>query len=230
MAKSIYPSHRIVRASRGRFVNGVYSPARRTLSTQTTSRPRQRTSVVPPRSSAYPINVVKVRPRHIYINEVPAIDVTRVPTIPEAVEFEDTRQLAVVNKPQATVVKNTLDDPMIWVDPPAFEKILPQKLPREKISSPTRQPQANVSAIMRMPPRDIEEIETFPPLISHIVRKKYSRFSRCVENLRWWLLHPGRLELLLWVSVTIVLIICTSLLMIFLAARLGYITFGSQLP
>jgi hypothetical protein len=247
MAKSIYPSHRVARAYGGHFLTSVYSPGRRSLSTRTVPRRRQSPSAVPPRASAYPSKVAHIRPRYIYLNEVPAIDVTRVPTAPQSIADEPTQHIAVAQRSHTAALRNTLDDPMLSLRQPVFsgrdlpparvsmplakeeqpKLSMPQVKPPAKSAVPWMKEQRNLHAIIQARPRDIEEIDTFPPLISHIVRKKANRLSRFGESVRWWLLHPGRLELLLWIGVTIILIFCTSLLLIFFAARLGYITFGA---
>ncbi|GER89281.1 hypothetical protein KDW_34430 [Dictyobacter vulcani] len=46
-----------------------------------------------------------------------------------------------------------------------------------------------------------------------------------IEGLRWWLVHPGRLEFLLWLLGTMLLLCVTVLFTVLLLSNLGYLTF-----
>jgi hypothetical protein len=181
MKKSIYPEDRIMRTYGGRFL------------------PRSpHVSAIPRRASAHPVDVARVRPRYSRINEIPIIDVTRIPTAPQLVSKKVVKQ-------------------------PEFSSLSVSENLR---GGKTVQAYRASYPVVRARPRDITEIETFPPLISHALGKKPFRLMQLVERLRWWLVCPGRLEFLLWLGGTVVLICLTSLFIVFLVMSMGYIVPG----
>ncbi len=59
-------------------------------------------------------------------------------------------------------------------------------------------------------------------------RRKSSPSLNPVERLRWWLLYPGRIEFLLWLSGTIVLVAITFLLLFATTLSVGWLNIGSM--
>jgi len=242
MTRSIYPAEKRIRAHGGRFLTGKYTPARRSpgLPVVHAATRRAPTSfAIPHRASAYPANIVRVHSRYTYINdcqgEAPSIDVTRVPTLPRnpSVPVATTATVATVvsaesimrssnrlagrakkgelglNQPLEIEKEQTLQH-QAYIDKTGIYKALK----RPALTASER------SLVTARPP-DVSEIETFPPLLTHIEVKK--RFQP-VEQIRWWLLQPGRLEFLLWLCGTIILIGVTSCMILFICISLGYIS------
>ena len=65
-------------------------------------------------------------------------------------------------------------------------------------------------------------------LIANAVRKKKRRTSTLdpLDRVRWWLLHPGRIEFMLWIFGTILLIIVTCSFLLLTASSLNWLTPG----
>jgi hypothetical protein len=104
----------------------------------------------------------------------------------------------------------------------------PAQLPTVKrsfsSSSSSQQALALARPVVRAQPRDIGEINTYPPLLSTTPAVRRGLW-RPLDALRWWLLAPGRLEIIIWIIGVIVLLIVTALLVWFFAVSWRYCLF-----
>ncbi len=213
MSKSSRPDRKGFRDS-GRFIQGEYSPARRTPPTTT----------IPPRASAYPTDVVKVRPRYprTYVGTgILERDVTRIPTMPptaaiwqyETPQYEAESSLSSLSLAisEATRVHNPSIDELDTSPPPLDFHTLGGR---------------NRSAKRKYPPTASQEIDrtkikTTPEFVGQQEASGVS-ISSPFDQFRWWLLLPGRIELLLWICGTVLLLCVTGFLVFMLAISTGF--------
>lgn len=73
----------------------------------------------------------------------------------------------------------------------------------------------------KVPPRAETQLWSatrFPSGVGQMTRREEFSIERCFDNIRWWLLSPGRLEFLLWFIGAIVLVCLTSVFLLVLLA------------
>ncbi len=206
------------------FVLGEYSPARR--SAVAALKPSQ--ASIPPRASAYPLDVVKVRPRYprVYTDKgVEEQDVTRIPTMPPAAavwqyetpHYEAESSLSSLSLAVSKVIKATkptnvhtpeIDE--IDTTPPAQSAILIEDKNRECRDEYVF---AHTLKIGRVEKNEVAA-GSLQELLHVPTRHPFDRF-------RWWLLVPGRIELILWICGAVILIGITGLLIFILAVSMG---------
>jgi len=98
----------------------------------------------------------------------------------------------------------------------------PAQLPTVKRSfSSSRQALALARPVVRAQPPDIGEINTYPPLLSNTPAVRRGLW-RPLDAFCWWLLAPGRLEIIIWSIGVIILLIVTALLVWFFAVSWRY--------
>ncbi|WP_338256177.1 hypothetical protein [Dictyobacter halimunensis] len=231
MVKSVYPVNKEVHAYGGHFLVGEYSPARR-------SPPLP---VIPARASARHAAVTKVRPRYPrWMSELVQEDVTRMPTVQEDVTRmptvqEDVTRMPTVPQPEtiwqfetpryaaeSSVASLTLavTDTSL-VARPAISRA--PTIPRQKSVRPAAG--RDTSIVARLREHHIDDIDTVPPLLSSpvMLHEPGASIRHPIEGIRWWLIQPGRLEFLLWLGGTIVLIGLTVVFVLFILSSLGYL-------
>ncbi|WP_126552038.1 hypothetical protein [Dictyobacter kobayashii] len=208
MVKSVYPANKELHAYGGHFLVGGYSPARRSPSLP----------AIPARASAHPADVIKVRPRYPRLSaELEQEDVTRIPTMPQSRaiwQFETPRFAAESSLASLTLA---ITDATLMAIPAIPGHTVVQ---RQKSTEPLQE-QKN-SIIVRLQEHDIADVDTVPPLISYPLEKHAARVHP-IESIRWWLIQPGRLEFLLWLLGTTLLVGLTVLFVLFVLSSLGYI-------
>lgn len=216
MAKSSRPDRKEFRDSNGRFIQGEYSPARRATAPSMTT--------VPPRASAYPSDVVKVRPRYpraYSVTETLERDVTRIPTMPPAVaiwqyetpQYEAESSLSSLSLAisEATRLRSPAIDELDTSPPvPDTPSLEEKKRDSKHKYAPT------LSSWI-----DRTEVKTTPEYVGPQEALDAS-VSSPFDRFRWWLLLPGRIELILWICGTLVLICVTGLLVFMLAVSSGF--------
>lgn len=240
MARYVYArpqEARIARGGRGRFVS------RPEVKKQTSVTP------IPLRSSMYPSAVAKVSSRYTGISGATG-DVAQRPTVPQLpvtpVPIERSRAVWEYDSPHyaassslsslslaltdgANAVPHTkLANP--GISSSAVRLLSPVTPPLSRLNSPERHTQQlrisrmprEVSPIVRERPLDIAEMPTFPPLITGSQVVARPGLWKPLDTLRWWLLAPGRLELLLWICGTVLLVLCTALLVWFFSIGWRY--------
>ncbi|WP_126597276.1 hypothetical protein [Dictyobacter aurantiacus] len=211
MVKSVYPVNKEVHAYGGHFLVGEYSPARR-------SPPLP---VIPARASAHPAAVTKVRPRYPrWTAEMEQEDVTRMPTVPrpETIwQFETPRYAAESSLASLTLA---VTDSSLMARP-SISRV--PTVPRQKCVRPVAE--HDTSIVARLREHHIDDIDTVPPLLSSpvMLRRPKASILHPIEGIRWWLIQPGRLEFLLWLGGTIVLIGLTVVFVLFILSSLGYL-------
>ena len=143
-------------------------------------------STIPLRTSVHPEALAKVNPRYIRIGEK-VEDITTIP-MPMSLSVRHTQSMTAL--PQ-------------WRD---------GRVPRTRsLETGT----AHQRPIVRTRSFDIADIRTFPPLITHPHVVRQNKFWSVLDTLRWWLLAPGRLERILWLCGTLLLIMLTGALVWF---------------
>lgn len=212
MATSIHAADSKLRAYGGHFLSGDYSPARRTAVR----------SIIPARASAYPVEVVNVRARYTPVTsgEV-SKDVTRIPTMPQPRSiwrYETVHYVAESSPATLSLALTTTDAELRNFSAASLIAIVT----KQKTTGFQRREH---SIIERLHQHDVTAIDTVPPLVSHAfgVRTKHAFLFRPIDQLRWWLLQPGRLEFLMWFVGTIFLICVSILLCLLLLSSLGYL-------
>ncbi len=221
MSRSSQPSRKELRDSGGRFIQGEYSPALR-------RPPAPPTTTIPPRASAHPSDVVKVRPRYprAYSSSIETLDrdVTRIPTMPpkaaiwqyETAQYEAESSLSSLSL--AISESTRLQSPAIDeldTSPPMPDSLLERKNRNGKHSYPPPTSQGI----------DRTEIKTAPEFVGQQGAIE-AAVSRPFNRFRWWLLVPGRIELILWICGTVLLICITGLLVFILAVSTGFVHSG----
>ncbi len=108
--------------------------------------------------------------------------------------------------------------------------LVPERVPHEQVQH--RHLAASVSPVVGDSARqDIEGISwtTAQRVVAKDSKKrrKSTLSLNPVERLRWWLLYPGRIEFLLWLSGTIVLVAITFLLLFATILSVGWMNVGS---
>ncbi|MBA2681550.1 MAG: hypothetical protein H0U76_24520 [Ktedonobacteraceae bacterium] len=215
MAKSSRPDRKEFRDSRGRFLPGEYSPAARRA-------PAPPITTVPPRASAHPSDVVKVRPKYprTYSNvETLERDVTRIPTMPpppaiwqyETPQYEAESSLSSLSLAisEATRLRSPAIDELD-TRPSVFDTYATEEEQRnneQQYASPTTQ-EIDWAAIKTTPEfarrRETQYVSTSSPF----------------DQFRWWLLAPGRIEFILWLCGTLALLCVTALLVFMLTVSM----------
>jgi hypothetical protein len=208
MVTSIHTAAKELRAYGGHFLTGDYSPARRTAVLST----------IPARASAG----VGVRPRHTPVahGEV-SKDFTRIPTMPQPRAIWQYETVHYVAESSLSALSLALTDTDADVN--ALSAVSLNTL--ATVQKKSRWQPREHTITERLHIHDVTAIDTVPPLVSHAfgAGKKSDFAFRPSDQLRWWLLQPGRLEFLLWFVGTIFLI-CTSLLLcLLLLSSLGYL-------
>ncbi|GCE27867.1 hypothetical protein KDA_33510 [Dictyobacter alpinus] len=209
MAKSIHSTNRELRAYGGHFLVGDYSPARRSPKLPT----------IPARASAHPAAVVKIHPRYPRgAGMLAQADMTRVPTMPQtrAVWEYETPHYAASSSLSALTLAIT--DTVASMRPASQSVQFQQETQEEPQVAP------QYSIVERLRRHDYAEFDTVPPLITSPL-KAWSASPHPLEGVRCWLLHPGRLEFLIWFLGTLLLICFTVIFMLLLLSNLGYLTF-----
>ena len=214
MARSSRLDRKEFRDSRGRFLQ-EYSPAARRASAPSIT-------AVPPRASAYPPDVVKVRPKYprTYSNvETLERDVTRIPTMPpppaiwqyETPQYEAESSLSSLSLAisEATRLRrpsiDELDTRPQMLDTNSEEE--KRRNSKQKYATPTTQE------------IDWTAIKTTPEFAGRR-EAQYVSASSPFDRFRWWLLVPGRIEFILWLCGTLALICVTALLLFMLTASM----------
>lgn len=216
MARSSRPDRKASRDSRGRFLQGEYSPASRRASAPSIT-------TVPPRASAYPSDVVKVRPKYprTYSNvETLERDVTRIPTMPpppaiwqyETPQYEAESSLSSLSLAisEATRLRS-----------PAIDELDTRPPTPDAHSAEEKHRNSNQKYGSSPTTQDIDwaAIKTTPEFAGRRAAQHIS-VSTPFDQFRWWLLVPGRIEFILWLCGTIALICVTALLVFMLTASM----------
>ncbi len=212
MATSIHTAKNELRAHGGHFLIGDYSPARRAAAR----------SIIPARASAYPGEVVNIRSRHTPLaNEDASKDFTCIPTMPQPRSiwhYETVRDVA-ESSPATLSPALTATDAELR----NFSVASPITIVTEPKKAGFQRRERSI--IERLQQQDVTDIDTVPPLMSHAfgVGTKKAFPLQPIDQLRWWLLQPGRLEFLMWFVGTIFLMCVSILLCLLLLSSLGYL-------
>lgn len=213
MVKSVYPVNKELHSYGGHFLVGEYSPARRSPSLP----------VIPARASAHPEAVVKARPRYLrWTSDLGQEDITRLPTVPQSGtlwQFETPRYAAESSLASLTLAI-TDTNLVAWPASPGAATIQTGKGPQS--------PREDYDPIVaRLYEHHVDDIDTVPPLLSSPLaqRRPWIPFLHPVESMRWWLIQPGRLEFLIWLCGTILLIGLTVVFVLFVLSSFGYLSF-----
>ena len=205
------------RARGGHFLVGEYSPAHRT----------SERSPIPARTSAYPTEIANVRARHGRTTSgETSKDFTNVPTMPQPRsiwQYETLHDIAehvAEHSFEKLSVGLTDTDAILHALPSTSYPVVSAKAKRYAAQRDEH------SIIERLRTHDVTIIDTVPPLISHAfgAGAKHNVPLRPGDKLRWWLIRPGRLEFLIWLLGTILLICVTAVLLLLLLSSLGYVT------
>lgn len=227
MSRSSQPGRKEFQGSGGRFIQGEYSPALRRVPASTAST-APLTTTIPPRASAHPSDVVKVRPRYpraYSSTETLERDVTRIPTMPptaaiwqyETPQYEAESSLSSLSLAISEATRlhsQTIDE--LDTSPP-----LPDHPTLARRNRNSKRPLIAGQEI------DRTEIKTTPEFVGRQEAIDTS-VSRPFDRFRWWLLAPGRIELILWICGTVLLICITGLLVFILAVSTGFVHSSSQ--
>lgn len=211
MVKPVYSVNKEVHAYGGHFLVGEYSPARR-------SPPLP---AIPARASAYPAAVVKVRPRYPRWTEaLEQEDITRIPTVPqsEAIwQFETPHYAAESSLSSLTLAITDTN----LVAMPAVSRTT--KIQQTKSVQQPRE--RDYAIVARLREHHVADVDTVPPLLSSPLAQRSPKASilHPIESIRWWLIQPGRLEFLLWLFGTILLIGLTVVFVLFVLSSLGFL-------
>ncbi|WP_201362222.1 hypothetical protein [Dictyobacter formicarum] len=211
MVKSVYPANKEMHAYGGHFLVGEYSPARRSPSLP----------AIPARASAYPASIVKVRPRYPrWSAALEQEDITRIPTVPQSEtiwQFETPHYAAESSLTSLTLAVTDTN----LIARPAISRTA--TIQQRKGAQQTRK--RDYSIVARLHEHHVADIDTVPPLLSSPLeqRRPKAPFLHPIESIRWWLIQPGRLEFLIWLFGTILLIGLTVLFILFVLSSLGYL-------
>jgi hypothetical protein len=176
---------------------------------------------IPLRASTHPEAVAKVSSRYSRISDQ-VEDLTRRPTVPQ---LQSSPSAARSFNPMTPIPSMSDVVPLTAIYPGLHSVHHPAQLPAVKrSSSSSRQALALARPVVRAQPRDIGEINTYPPLLSNTPAVRRGLW-RPVDALRWWLLAPGRLEIIIWSIGVIILLLVTALLVWFFAVSWRYSLF-----
>ncbi|GCF07634.1 hypothetical protein [Dictyobacter arantiisoli] len=219
MADVIYPMHKEGRSYRGHFLVGEYSPARRAPALP----------AIPARASARSTTTPRVRAPYARVDRnTEDIDMTRVPTMPQARpiwEYETTQYMVASSVEQLTLAST--DAVLPALQPATLHSVgqtrLSQSHTRASVAV-TMKPREQ-SIIERLREHHIDDIDTMPPLLSHPfgARIASSLAFEPIKGVRAWLLRPGRLEFLIWLLGTFLLICITLCLILLFLSSMGYL-------
>lgn len=197
MAKSIRAGKRFsARGSTHQYTEQTYTHAQTTTATHHPPTP------IPPRASAYPAGVARVRSRYPHTYTTSAdVDVTRLPTWPQPPEFTqiDTDTLTETSPTLPTV--STTRSPT----------------PIDEIATQPQGPGTSTHYHHIYTDYALAAIDIMPPAPLHTQQQrayKRSFAQRRLDHLRWWLLGPGRIEYLFWSGGTVLLLGITALIML----------------
>ncbi len=199
-----------------------------------TQKPAQ-VSNIPPRASAHPSAIVAVRPkypRHVN-NQQPITPFDGLGASPASTD-ELTRP---------AVARRRTDDLLMEPIFRRAEDILPideiDTFPsdvRAQTRSESKRAEYEMATLSQLdtlhtsfvqgkqekvPPRAETRLWSatrFPSGVGQITRREEFSLERCFDDIRWWLLSPGRLEFLLWFIGAIVLVCLTSVFLLVLLA------------
>ena len=212
MATPIHTADHEPRSRGGHFLVGEYSPAQR----------RPTLSLVPARASAHPEEIASIRPRHARVTSgETSKDLTCVPTMPQPRSISQYETLHYTAESSFEMLSVALSDTDVALNALPSASLMVLSAKQKKYGEQPRQQ----SIIERLRKHDVTDIDTVPPLISHAfgVGAQHTFPLRPGDKLRWWLLQPGRLEFLLWLLGTILLIAVTVILLLLLLSSLGYL-------
>lgn len=217
---------------------------------------------IPPRASAYPDAVVKVRPRYSRaLQEGSKQDITTIATVPPVMwQYETPNYEVESSLSSLSLVVDDVASPVPLS--PAIDEL-------DTLPPVTQATVSHIADLDTVPPSmlpgavrtrkltaelDIAELPTVPTkkaplhqgrsifvLLSlfyaryqekkSLRQKSYTLHFNILDRVRWWLLSPGRLEFLLWLCGTVVLLVITMALLFmtilsFAGARSGPATFS----
>ncbi|BCL80300.1 hypothetical protein ccbrp13_27650 [Ktedonobacteria bacterium brp13] len=173
------------------------------------------------RASTHPEAVAKVSSRYSRISNQVG-DLTQRPTVPQ---LQASPSPVRPFNPMTPIPSMSDMVPLNAVHSVLHPVHHPAQLPTVKRSfSSSHQALALARPVVRAQPRDIGEINTFPPLLSNTPAVRRGLW-RPLDALRWWLLAPGRLEIIIWIIGVIILLIVTALLVWFFAVSWRYCLF-----
>src|SRR5579883_254089 len=195
---------------------------------------------IPLRASAHPQDSIKARPLHVrramISSDLDEVDLTRIPTLPERTRPRSRMQFA--QTPAGLPLAIDEIDTLAPVKPsrPGKPRILPSSEPdlTTAITLPQRQLEPDVTTATTQPQErlepDVTAVPTFPqrrlrfdPDGGQERASLRTVLSWPLDRLRWWLLLPGRIEFLLWLSGTVILLCITSVFAFFMAASLNIV-------
>lgn len=204
---SAYKELKPLRGAPGRFVTRPYATV------QASDLPAR---LIPLRASTHPEAIAKVGSRYSRISDQ-VEDPTQLPTVPQ---LQASPSPARAHNPMTPIPSMRDVVPLT-----AVHSLHPARLPTVKRSfSSSQQALALARPVVRAQPRDIGEINTYPPLLSTTPAVRRGLWQP-LDALRWWLLAPGRLEIIIWIIGVIILLIATALLVWFFAVSWRYCLF-----
>ncbi|GCE13303.1 hypothetical protein [Tengunoibacter tsumagoiensis] len=193
-------------------------------------------SSIPPRASAHPSAIVRVRPRSArFLFPEAEEDVTRIPTWPQSAtwHYESPGFAAVSSLPSLSlIVAEAASHPDLTIDdvdtyPEQVSSALVEKKRRFALIDTlpllhsSFQPRSERGLWMRQSLPISDEDRQSVTFFEFQVSGKRLVFSRWLDQLRWWLLRPGRLEYLFWLGGTMLLCCCTGIFFWLLFMCLG---------
>ncbi len=186
------------------------------------TEPPARPSNIPLRASAHPSALAPVRlryPRGLHdLERVTHLDVTRLPTLPQRSEA--------VRKTHDPITEDNVRDieHILAIDeidtfPPDVQARL-----RPRLKSAAHEP-STLSDMDTWPTSSVQRQQLtatqLPTDVGQITQPQGASTWHYVDNVRWWLLSPGRLEFVLCIIGVIVLICVTSLFLLAITLSLG---------
>lgn len=189
--------------------------------------------------------------RAMISSDLDEVDLTRIPTLPERARLRSWMQPAQVSASLPLAIDEIDTLAPVTQSRPGTSHVLPSSEPdvTTAITLPQRQLQSDVTTATTQPQErlqpdvtmattqpqerllpDLTAVPTLPQwrLRSDVdgVQERASLrtvLSWPLDRLRWWLLLPGRIEFLLWLSGTVLLLCITSVFAFFMAASLNFV-------
>jgi hypothetical protein len=208
-------------------------------------------SSIPARASAHPSAITAVRPKYLHrftdVERVTHLDVTRLPTLPQKSDVVETMP---GNYQSSTTSQRRTDDlltehilrnveDLVSIDeidtlPPGIQaRLRPQLKKADHEISPLSEVDTLPNISLQSQQEEVAQQYSNPQSasiqllngIEDILQPRKKSIWYVSDNLRWWLLYPGRLEFLLWLIGVIVLICVTGLFVFIATVSMGL--FGS---
>jgi hypothetical protein len=171
-------------------------------------------SNIPARASAHPSAIASVQPRYRHrftgLERATHLDVTRVPTLPQA--WDRASSLGKIAHPTGHAVRDVAHERAMLADVDTIPNALVQRKREDvllEVAEQREQPLANMYA----------------GTVAKTTRRRTFCNWHYVDDVRWWLLYPGRLEFLLWLVGVLVLISVTGLFVLMVTMSMAGASF-----